>query len=352
MRRTNGQEALVLTNGGSVEFVARSRGSGRGYTVDVLVIDEAQELSDEQLEALLPTVSAAPSKNPQIIFTGTPPGPNSVGEVFTRTREAGVKGKDRRLAWQEWSVPEGPVDVQDRNLWAATNPSLGTRLNVTVVADEVEAMTPDGFARERLGQWTPSVAHASVIDPNAWNATQIAMDDVPAEGDTSYSVDMNPDRSRIAVAVCRRPVHGVPHIELFRHESAAEGTSWVVELLAERRSAAAAVVIDGNSPAMSILPELLARKVKVTTTGASDMARACGMLHDAVRDGQVTHIEQAALDVALRGARKRMIGGAGAWGWDRKSPDIDLTPLVACTLALFGAMTTKRRPGRKAKVIV
>jgi hypothetical protein len=56
--------------------------------------------------------------------------------------------------------------------------------------------------------------------------------------------------------------------------------------------------------------------------------------------------------VALRGAKKRMIGAAGAWGWDRKSPDIDLTPLVACTLALFGAMTTKRKPGRKAKVLI
>ena len=60
IRRTNGQEAIVLTNGGSVEFVARSKGSGRGFTVDVLVCDEAQELSDDALEALMPTTSAAP----------------------------------------------------------------------------------------------------------------------------------------------------------------------------------------------------------------------------------------------------------------------------------------------------
>ena len=45
IRQTNGQEAIVLSNGGSVEFVARSRGSGRGFTVDDLVLDEAQELS-------------------------------------------------------------------------------------------------------------------------------------------------------------------------------------------------------------------------------------------------------------------------------------------------------------------
>ena len=75
VRRTNGQEAIVLKNGGSVEFVARTKGSGRGYSVDVLVIDEAQELTEDQLAAMLPTISA--SSNPQILYTGTPPGPAS-----------------------------------------------------------------------------------------------------------------------------------------------------------------------------------------------------------------------------------------------------------------------------------
>jgi hypothetical protein len=32
-----------------VEFIARSKGSGRGFTVDVLVCDEAQDLADEEL---------------------------------------------------------------------------------------------------------------------------------------------------------------------------------------------------------------------------------------------------------------------------------------------------------------
>lgn len=51
IRATNGQEAIVLKNGGSIEFIARSKSSGRGFTVDVLVCDEAQELTDEQMEA-------------------------------------------------------------------------------------------------------------------------------------------------------------------------------------------------------------------------------------------------------------------------------------------------------------
>jgi phage terminase large subunit-like protein len=100
VRNTNGQEAIVLRNGGSVEFIARSKSSGRGFSVDDLIMDEAQELSEDALAALRPTISASP--NPQIIFTGTPPGPTAVGEVFTRQRMNGLSGKDDRLCWMEW----------------------------------------------------------------------------------------------------------------------------------------------------------------------------------------------------------------------------------------------------------
>lgn len=347
IRNTNGQEAIFLTNGGSVEFVARSRGSGRGFTVDVLVLDEAQELSDEQLEALLPTISAAPSGNPQTILTGTPPGPQSVGEVWTRTHDAGVAGRDKRLAYHEWSV-DGKVDIRDRSLWEATNPALGTRLQVQVLEDELATMSEDGFARERLGRWA-TASSTAVIDAASW--AKCAVPASPADGMVSYAVDMPPDRSRIAVAVCSKPAEGPAHVELFRHENAGGGTDWVVDLLAERWARAAAVVVDGNSPAMSLVPALLKRHLRVTVTGIGDMAKACGSFFDAVRDAEITHLDQEAVNDALAGAKKRPIGLAGAWGWDRKRPEVDITPLVAVTLAYYGAQTSKRKPGRKAVLL-
>jgi hypothetical protein len=67
-------------------------------------MDEAQEMSEEDLEALMPTTSAAPKKNPQWIFTGTPPGPNANGEIFTRVRREALAGGSKRLSWHEWSM--------------------------------------------------------------------------------------------------------------------------------------------------------------------------------------------------------------------------------------------------------
>jgi hypothetical protein len=352
IRKTNGQEAIVLTNGGSCEFVARSRGSGRGYTVDDLVCDEAQELTDEQLEALLPTISSAPSGNPQMILTGTPPGPGSPGEVFTRMRNAGVAGKDRRLSWHEWSV-DGEVDVTDRKLWAATNPSLGRRLSAAVIEDELAQMSEDGFARERLGRWA-SDSHNTVVPRESWDALRVSS---APDGMLAYGLDMSPDSSSVAISVGVRPESGPAYVECVQHRKTAEGTSWAVDWLADRRAGCAAVVVDYYSPAMALVPALKERKVKVTVTNAAEMARACGMFTDAIRNEAVTHFDQAAVNDALTGAKKRPIGDAGGWGWNRKNPTVDITPLVTVTLALYGVLTARRKrssessTGRRATVL-
>lgn len=148
VRSVNGQEAIMLNNGGSIEIVARSKNSGRGFTVDVLVMDEAQELSENSLEALMPTTSAAPLGNPQWIFTGTPPGPSADGEVFTRIRAEALSDSAKRLAWHEWSV-EGEFNLDDRELWRMTNPGLDAgRMQMDVIAGERARFSPGGFARE------------------------------------------------------------------------------------------------------------------------------------------------------------------------------------------------------------
>ena len=59
-----GAESIELKNGKRLRFVARSSGSGRGFSADLVILDEAYELGDAAMAALLPTLSARP--NPQI----------------------------------------------------------------------------------------------------------------------------------------------------------------------------------------------------------------------------------------------------------------------------------------------
>lgn len=90
--------------------VARSVGSARGFTNVVVVCDEAQAMSDEDLEALGSATSAAPLGDQQKIYTGTPPGPKGQrrgllpypGQApWTAPRPAGpgTSGRPSRTTW-------------------------------------------------------------------------------------------------------------------------------------------------------------------------------------------------------------------------------------------------------------
>jgi hypothetical protein len=349
IRKTNGQEAIVLDNGGSVEFVARSKGSGRGFTVDVLVMDEAQELSDDALEALMPTTSAAPTGNPQWILTGTPPGPKANGEVFSRTRDEALEEKSTRLCWHEWSMdPDG--DLDDPRQWAKGNPALGIRLQADVVEGERGSFSDEGFARERGGLWDGSTLNR-VIDEQSWSA--VADPASMAVERLTLAVDVAPDRSVASVSLAGRRVDGLWHVELDEHRKGADWISGWVSQRAERNRLHA-VVVD----VLSGLAEkrkngrhyLKGTDVEVTLASSEgrDMAIACAGFFDAVMSATVRHTDQPQVNAALSVAGKRPVGSG--WAWNKKSADADITPTVSQTLALWGAQNDNvNRPSRSTE---
>jgi len=77
--------------------------------------------------------------------------------------------------------------------------------------------------------------------------------------------------------------------------------------------------------------------VNVQALGATDAAKACGLLVDLVNDDQLRHLGSGELASALRGATSRPLGDA--WAWSRKHSNVDITPLVAVTNAVWLAAT-------------
>jgi len=355
VRNTNGQEAIELHNGGSVEFIARSKGSGRGYTVDVLVLDEAQDLTDDQLEALQPTISAAPSGDPVTIMMGTPPKDlTDLGEPFVRARNGAIKGTDKRIAWVEHS-PRGHVEdmtpaeleafVRDRNNWVAAIPALGIRILVETVEAELSRFSARSFARERLNVWPKSGGGVlSAIPAARWSAR--ALEDVPNDLVlASLGLDMNLERTKVTIAVAAFADHGL-HCELAADAPFDDaGTEALVDWVWERVKRRSPVVIDAFSPARSFEPLLKKRGmlVRVLTTG--EYVQACGGLYDAVmKDKTVTHDGQQRLTDSVAGVFKDPVGKSGAFKWNRIDPSVDMGPMVAVTCAHFGAVKFARRP--------
>src|SRR6185312_11020433 len=121
------------------------------------------------MAALLPTLSARP--NPQVWYTSTAGEPTSV--QLGRVRERGIAGSDSSLAFFEWSVDPDDYDPTDPRCWAQANPGLGIRISPEYVLAERAALSPEAFARERLGVglYPTDLADAwQVISRQAWMA--------------------------------------------------------------------------------------------------------------------------------------------------------------------------------------
>lgn len=354
VRNTNGQEAVELHNGGLIEVVARSKGSGRGFTVDVLVLDEAQELQEHELEALLPTISAAPSGDPVTIYMGTPPkDTGELGEPFVRIRNGAVDGSDKRAAWVEFSAA-GDVDemspdelvkfIADKGNWEDANPALGFRINQTTVESEMRQFSPRSFARERLNMWPVAGKASAPIPAGAWSAR--ALDVVPDDWPlAALGLDMNPERTKVTIGVAAHSPSGV-HVEVAEDAPFTdEGSKALVDWVFARAGRRIPVVMDAYSPVRSIEAALKAKKVRVFILGPNELSQACGGLYDAVmKDKSVTHFGQESLDASLAGAVKQKFGEGGAWKWNRKTFEVDLTQIMAVTAAWFGAVKFSKKP--------
>lgn len=327
-----GEQAIILNNGGSIEFIARTKNSGRGFTVDMLVFDEAQEFTEDAQAALLPTISAAPSGDPVQVILGTPPSESVNGEVFQRVHALAHEQIDPRLAWCEWAVT-GDIDVSDRELWAATNPALGRRLLEPTVEDEFGSFSREYFARERLGMWA-SDSELSVIPQADWD--QCLIGEAPDAQITAIGLDMNPERTAMVIAVAVKTEAGT-HVELARVDEP-DSTVELVNWISQRARRRIPVVVDAYSPARSLEPGLKQKKARTFALSGNELMQACGGFHDAVvNDKTVTHIGQEQLTASLMSAKRHAIGDAGGWKWSRKRLDSDLTPLMAVTCAWFGA---------------
>ncbi|HSV41497.1 MAG TPA: hypothetical protein VLI04_22225 [Nocardioidaceae bacterium] len=375
VRNTNGQEAIFLKDrwlvdgvevrsvgrpkgryvehiarGGFIEFSTRTGGGGRGTTYDVLVIDEAQHLSEEDLQAVRPVISSGPRGDSQIIYLGTPPDPDKIdekgGEAWVRIR-SGAGAKD--LAWIEYGAPDGPLpDIHDEDLLYECNPSLGVMhgdgshgLDFETIEGERADLTPAGLARERFGWWGNPEArsHRGVIDMDQWRNLLDPGDDLPTRG--LIVVDCSPDLEWTTIAVATDGPDGRPLGLVDRHE----GTGWVIKTDDVRGVVTASgTLVDLVANLDEVLEVALTPSAKVfaaalTTADIehkvltnSDVGAACTAYQRMIREGETRHVGQPELDQSAKQAITRYVGDTQQW--DRRDKRIDISPLVAISVAV------------------
>lgn len=352
IRYTNGEESIELLNGGAIEFAARTKKAARGFDgISLVVYDEAQELTDDQVEAIMATLSASATGTRQVIYTGTPPYPGCSGKVFRRRRAVCMSEPGEHDAWHEWSVSaESVADIrlEDKSVWYMANPALGSRLSEAFTAEELRSMSADGFARERLGWWPPEYVEVveKAIKEDIWMDC-ISKAPKP-DGKTAYGIKFSADGSEVCLCGAVIPDSGPARISMIERKPTARGTQWLADWLNDRYNSASCVVIDGRN-GVDVLVDKIARtwraKGAIIRPTARDVVAAAGFLTNMLGERTVTWYfgQEALKDSALSSTRRPIAGG---WGFGGE----DSSPIEAAALALWGAKTAKRNPNRKMRI--
>ncbi|WP_197479010.1 terminase large subunit domain-containing protein [Plantibacter sp. H53] len=348
-RNTNGEQEIRFRNGSVIMFGAREQGFGRGFDeVDIEVFDEAQILTEKALEDMVAATNQSRQEAGALLFfMGTPPRPTDPGEEFTNRRAKALDGKSKNMVYVEMSA-DPDADPDDRKQWVKANPSFPHRTPVESMERMRENLTnEDSFKREALGIWD-AVSSAQVIDEVSWanqaDASSMAIDRL------TISVEVPPGRGYAAVSLAGLRADGRWHVELYEER---KGVDWAIPYVVERasRNRLHAVVADELS---GLVEErrgrhyLIGTDVLVTLAAreGKDMAIACSKFYDGILDGSVFHTDQPQVNVALSVATKRPL--AGSWAWNRKDAMSNISPIVAETLALWGAQNDNvKRPTRR-----
>jgi hypothetical protein len=324
VHRAQGNEGVKFSNGSRIDVLASNASAGHGKIIDLGVIDEAFDDTDDRREqAMLPGMMTRPAAQLLVVSTMGTDASVYLNRKVELGRAAALEGRTSGIAYFEWAIPEG-ADIEDPASWWLGMPALGLTVSEASVAHARSTMTEGEFRRAFGNQRTRSMERA--IPEVTWRLACRA--DVAPAGGLFGVFDVAPGRDWSAVAVAGG---GVAELVEYR-----PGVNWLVGRMLELyESHRLTVAVDGRSPAASLIPDLRAAGVPVRELTSSEITAACGTFYDDLADGKVkvrlTSPElNAALDAAVVAVTRQPV--VDTWKWGRKG-SVDISPLIAVTLA-------------------
>ena len=336
-----GLETIKATDGGQINFRTRSSKGGLGEGYDLLVIDEAQEYTDDQETALKYIVTD--SKNPQTIFLGTPPTTTSAGTVFTKYRRDTLAGANEDSGWAEWSVDERS-DIRDIDLWYLTNPSLGIILTERAIRAE---MGPDDidFNIQRLGLWIKYNQH-SAISKAEWESFKC--ESLPAlQGKLFIGIKFGHDGNNVAMALAVKTTDGRIFIESIDCRPVRQGMDWIIAFLIS--ADVQKVVIDGANGQAVLSDYIKDAKLKPPILPkVNEIIKAYAIFEQALVTQTICHMDQPSLTQVASNCEKRAIGSNGGFGYSSQKSEAEIALLDSVVLAHW--VCTEGKEPKKQKI--
>lgn len=361
VKRGNDDRSIILRDGSRVKFLARSGGSARGFSGDLIIFDEAYALKGSMLAAMRPTMAARSiTGQPQIWFASSAGMEDSDVLNGMRSRvidEPSQEPHDHtilqtaaepKLLWMEWSAhPDcASDDLEGRR---RSNPALGKRISLEFLDDELRSFASDPekgeeyYRREYLGI-RPQVMAAHALSVQKLRDSVDSAAELPEK--IALSVDVTPQRDYAVIAAAGVMADGRIVTEVVDHGI---GTEWLPDAVKRLKDSLGPtrIIVDASSAAGALEPEFRRKGVKVTSITAKQYAQACATFLDDFEAGRiVTRLEQEELVEAVRDAQMKWLGDS-LFRWNRKTPLANIAPLVAVTLAIRGVEAQRNKLARE-----
>lgn len=355
VRQDDGSENVVM-------FITRS-GDFRGPDkIDLVIYDEAYNLTDSEMSAISPTQLAAP--NPQTVYLSSAVNQeiHANGQVLALIRDRALKairaGATRTgLYYAEYAAPAPADDLPDgqrRRLredpatWRLANPSYGVIQTEAKVRKLLIELSAKSFEVEVLGwgDWPPVGENAlKVFTEGSWAARCDESPELFNQYPRVLGVDRSPVTKAWAIGGAQHLRGGGAHVEI--GWSGMGSPTSVAERLVDIITDADpdALVIDARSPAAVLKPYLVEAGIEPVITNTTQLALYCAGFYEAFDAEQISHSGQQILTDSVTTAVKRELPGPGGrYAWD--GPQV--VQLMAVTLAHGGLLEHSAPPTRSA----
>ena len=319
-RTVNGDEEIRLRSGGRYKISATTEGAGRGFSVDLLIMDETRQQRDwKAWSALSKTTMARPFG--QIWCISNAGDDQSV--VLNALRDSAIAGRDPSVGLFEWSAPDG-CDLSDPQMWALANPGLGYTVSEQAIRSAMATDPPNVFRTEVLCQHVKSLDGA--VDENAWADCADATGSVKESGSPLYAcIDVSLDGHHATLAVAAKTADGRYRVETVgAWDSAEDARNSLLGYF--QRNEFAAVGWFPQGPAAAIGYEI--RCAAGLTVGPNfkygeandltdtEVTELCQEFAVLVQARDIRHGGDPLLDSHVHGARRQVTGDA--WRFARR----------------------------------
>lgn len=337
----NGYEGISFRNGSQLDFRARSGRRSRGLTAATVVVDEALYWTQEQAGALLPVLSTKSKFGNARAYYASSSAKKESGVLRNFRKRAAAQ--DPTLThvgfWApgSWAEPgcQQPdcqheltavgCSLDNEKLWFEANPTLGGVVSYAFMRTMRRTLDPLEFGREFLG-WQEE--GDSPVDQFAWSGlTDVRSKPVTAPLVIGVDVSSRATHSSVVAAGWRSD--GLMHVEVLAYRA---GTDWLESFLTPLQNAGAQIwTLGGTAPVVSVSSEWTS--VRCDRADAAVYAASCATLQRRVDNSGLKHLGDPILTRALSAAARRDVGD-GAFVLSRKSSSGDISPAIACCLAV------------------